>query len=248
MSQSVHVTKPVAVAVAEYVDVIILNLNETDVVLESVKRLKREPWNVIVVDNGSDTEHKEQIRQASGFDLVDLPVNNGASVGRNRGLDRSEAEYVFLLDGDILYIPGTIEALTSLMPDDAGCLGVHNIHSWDGTRHREDANFKWPDNPGKVSDDFPMAWTQYGLFRGDMLRKLRFYDEGVFGQAGNGYEDDWLYHEMKELGYKSYYVPNVMYYHEAHGGQRWLDQKKIDNRNKERKAIFNQRWGKSWHE
>lgn len=230
------------------VDVIILNLNEIDVVRDSIRRLLKEPWNIIVVDNGSDDNSKDVLRGTPGITLVDCAENHGASVGRNAGLDVSTADYVFLLDGDILYIPGTIENLIPLMPEDAGCLGVHNSQRWDGTGAPEDADLRWPGVVTAPNNDFPMAWTQYGLFRGDLLRTIRFYDEGVFGEAGGGYEDDWLYHEMKERGYESYYVDGVLYYHERHGGQRWLDAKAMKNRNEERKAIFNKRWGKSWHE
>lgn len=232
------------------VDVLILNLNETDIVLDSIRRLKKEPAvNVVVVDNGSDEGHKERLRVTEGIVLIDLPENRGPSVGRNAGLDHTTAPYVFLLDGDILYVPGTIPTLERIINQlpDAGCVGVHHLTLWGGTQIREVADLRMTD-PGQPPDDFPMAWTQYGLFRGDLLRQLRFYDQGVFGEAGNGYEDDWLYKDMRRAGFKSYYVPNVLYYHEKHGGQRWLTQKGKDNKNEERREVFTNYWKDTpWH-
>jgi hypothetical protein len=93
-----------------------------------------------------------------------------------------------------------------------------------------------------------MAWTQFGLFNGKMLREKRFFEEGVYGEAGNGYEDDWLWNEMHQDDYISYYLPKPLYYHEQHGGQRWLDKKGIENKNEERKALFVAKWGKTWYE
>lgn len=224
------------------VDVVILNLNEINVVSESIYRLKREGFRIIVVDNGSDDDSKDILRATEGIEFIDLPENRGSSVGRNAGIDRTTSNYVFLLDGDILYVPGTIQKLIQHFPADAGCLGVHNPNKYDGVQYREQADVRFPEPVG-VFADFPMAWTQYGLFRGDFLREVRFPTEGVFGEAGVGYEDDWLYREMRERGLKSYYVPNVLYYHEKHGGARFLKAKGLPVRDDERLAAFTKRWG-----
>lgn len=224
------------------VDVIVLNLNEINVVAESIYRLKKEGWNIIVVDNGSDDDSKSILRETDGITLVDLPENLGQSKGRNAGIALTTAPYVFLLDGDILYIPGTIKKLVAAIPDDAGCLGVHNPARYDGTLDRAEADMQFPEPLG-VFADFPMAWTQYGLFDGDFLREVRFPEHGAFGEPGVGYEDDWIYREMCERGLKSYYVPNVIYYHEKHGGARFLKAKGMPVRDDERKALFAERWG-----
>lgn len=228
------------------VDVLILNLNEIDVVEQSLRRLKKEGWNVIVVDNGSDDDSFVRLQKQNGISLVRNATNNGPSVGRNTGLEATDKEFVFLLDGDILYIPGTIDAMLRLMPDDAGCLGVHNTTKWDGTRQIDEADPVWPEKHSQPLSDFPMAWTQYGLFRGEFLRHVRFYEEGVFGEAGNGWEDNFLYLDMLKQDYQSYYIDGVLYYHEAHGGQKWLTEKGVANRNAERKAIFQAAWDE-WH-
>lgn len=230
-------------------DVLILNLNEIEVVEQSLRRLKKEPWNVIVVDNGSDDDSYERLQKYDWITLVRNEKNLGPSVGRNTGLDKSTAEYVFLLDGDILYIPGTIPHLWDLMPKDAGCIGVHNPLDYDGTQIKEEADPVFPNDPGKPYKDFDMAWTQYGLFRGDLLRECRFYAEGIFGESGIGYEDDWLWHDMKERGYASYYVPNITYYHERHGGARFLKGKGLPVRSDERYKIFKKHWkSPAWNE
>lgn len=226
-------------------DAVIICLDQAHVVCRSARRLLKEGNRVIIVDNGSEPEHTEQLVQLGEtypeIKLVLLGENTGPSVGRNAGLDYTVSERVFLLDGDILYIPGAIAGLSSLMDSlpDAGCVGVHNVHSWDGTRSVEEADPRWPTDPAGPLADFPMAWTQFGLFDGELLRRVRFYAEGVFGVAGNGYEDNFLYLDILKAGLKSYYVPNVLYYHEAHGGQDWLTKHGMPNHNEERRTIFN---------
>lgn len=231
-------------------DVILLTLNEAYIASESVRRLQKEGHNIIVVDNGSDIKDKEIWKKTKDITLVDIDENHGASVGRNAGIAFSGAPYVFLLDGDILYIPGTIahlEKIIDALPQ-AGCVGVHNLRRSDGTMDRNAADILF--NPqGTMYKDVDIAWTQYGLFRGDLLRECKFVTEGAFGEAGNGYEDDWLWQDMESRGYHSYYLPDVLYYHDKHGGQNWLDKKDLSNKNTERYELFKKHWHDvAWHD
>lgn len=229
------------------VDVLIICLNEGIIVRDSVYRLQKEKnLNIIVVDNGSDDGSKRILSHLPGITYIDLPENVGVSRGRNAGLAKTTAKYVFLLDGDILYIPGTIRVMEKFMDDtpDAGCIGVHNTGRWDGTADRtlSDSLFTMT---VPARDDFPIAWTQYGLFRGDFLRKTRFIEEGVFGLPGNGFEDDFLYLDMLKGGLRSCYIDNVVYYHDAHKGSRVLEERGQSLMHEERAAIFNKAW-KEW--
>lgn len=232
------------------VDVLILCLNEGALVAESIYRLKREGHRIIVVDNGSDDGSKDILRATDGITLIDLTENTGSSVGRNHGIQATNAEYVFLMDGDILYVPGTITGLLTDYPADAGCVGVQNPLARAGTLDRDRADTRWPTNPGKRYSDFKMAWTQYGLFRGDLLRSIQFHAEGVFGEPGVGYEDDWYFQELNARGLKSYYYPLLTYYHERHGGARFLNAKGLPVRDAERQAAFKSRWPDvvPWHD
>lgn len=226
------------------IDAIILNLNEINVVRDSIRRMKKDGLRIIVVDNGSDDGGKEELQETDGIELVDLKENTGQSRGRNIGLSYSRSEYVLLLDGDILYIPGSAQGMLEEMKKlrGTGCLGLHNPRCWGGTQIRSDADIRWPKNPGKPYNDFDMAWTQYGLFDGKMLRDLGFVTSGAFGEPGVGYEDDWLWHEMARIGKKSYYLPDLVYYHEQHGGKRYLEAHGLPVRDDERKAEFLARW------
>ena len=225
------------------VEAIILCLDEADLVKESVWRLRKDCDKIIVVDNGSSEEQKEILRGIKDITLVDLPENKGISNGRNAGLAVSTREYVFLLDGDILYVPGSIPKLLKAIKKlpDAGCVGCHNPLFSAGVQQREQANAFFPQNT-KLWSDFPMAWTQYGLFRGNLLREIGFVTEGVFGEAGIGYEDDWLYQEFLARGFKSYYLEGLIYYHERHGGARWLKKMGLPIRDEERKKAFKDKW------
>lgn len=233
--------------------VICLNFNELEVSKDSVRRLLKEPdLEVILVDNGSDDGSKEYYRNVSAdnFVFVDLPDNTGSSTGRNKGIEVSKGKNIFLIDGDILYIKGTIAEYQKILDkyDDAFCVGQNSMALLHETGHNGTYDIMEADMSMSytytVEDWFPMAWTQYGLFRGDLLRKVKFYDEGIFGEPGYGYEDTWLWYEMMALGHKSLSCSAPIYYHFAHGSFRELGKQDKEHKMLERKKIFEKKWGK----
>lgn len=244
------------------VSVCLLNWNEFNVSRDSVRRLMKEPdvTQIVLVDNGSTDESKEYFRSLvqHGFTLVDLPENMGPSVARNKGIEQCDEDYIFLLDGDILYVPGTIAEYQKILDNyqDAFCVGQNSFEllsrlGHNGTLNAVEADLRMPTDY-TISDWFPMAWTQYGLFRGDLLREFKFIEDGPFGEAGWGYEDDDYYHEMKRLGYTALSVDKPLYYHEAHTGIKELirseSREYFDIKMKARKKIFDKKWGRgsSW--
>jgi len=231
---------------------IVLNWNELEVSKDTVRLLLGEKHEVILVDNGSTDGSKKLFANINddNFVFVDLPKNMGASVGRNKGIAKATQENIFLIDGDILYVKGTIaeyEKVLEAYPD-AGCVGQNshkllNELGHNGVYEPSEADYKMS-KEYVVEDGFPMAWTQYGLFRGKMLKKLKFPTVGVFGEAGYGFEDDWLYHQMKEDGWSSLAVDKPVYYHFAHSGWRELDKAGLSDNMNKRKKLFEKRWGK----
>jgi hypothetical protein len=94
--------------------------------------------------------------------------------------------------------------------------------------------------PSTIYSGFPMAWTQYGLFRNT---GQKFPEEYPFDRAGMGYEDSWWYWEMKEKGLESYFITRPLYYHDAHAGHRELAKLKQDTLEKERMEAFHKEFG-----
>lgn len=240
---------------------LVLNWNELSVSKDSVRRLLKEPEvdSVFVVDNGSTDGSKEYFGKMKGvakFGFIDLPTNTGPSVARNIGISMIQADAIFLIDGDILYCPGTIKEYAKILEKypDAFCVGQNSFErvmqlGYNGTMDPIEADMRMPDDY-TISDWFPMSWTQYGLFRADLLKAHPFIEEGAFGEAGYGLEDTWLYHQMKGLGYVSLAVDKPLYYHQAHSGIKELVKAGLSLKLEERKKIFEKKWGKGmdWSE
>jgi glycosyltransferase involved in cell wall biosynthesis len=229
---------------------IILNWNNLNVSRDSIRRLRREVP-IIVVDNGSNDGSQLYFADKLKKDeYIQMGYNAGNCVARNFGIQRVKTKYFFLLDGDILYVPNSIKVLETILDkyDTCGCVGVNNnesIHKYgfNGTPNLDEASIKA--EPSPIFKGFPMAWTQYGLFRNT---GQKFPDFDPFDTAGIGYEDDWYYHEMKESGLESFFIQYPLYFHDAHAGKRELNKAKADMREEERKKAFNDKWGSNWQE
>jgi glycosyltransferase involved in cell wall biosynthesis len=221
------------------ISVLVLSWNELETVKKSVERLKKEPHEIWVVDNDSQDGTKEWLKTQKGINIIQLPENMGAAYARNRIIEKFTGDYLLMLDGDIVYIPNSAQALKEALeklPKDAYCLGIHN-ESWDGASKWSEANHDWP-GIGRIKSHFAIAWTQYGLFKGELVRKYPFPEHKEFGKAGYGYEDDYMNAQMEEKGYKSYHCTRPLYYHDAHKTSQIMGEKKKKESEEKRREVF----------
>jgi len=230
---------------------IVLNWNESHISVDSTRMLLEEGHDVIVVDNGSDDDSEKYFSKfGSSIKYIRLNHNYGSSLGRNAGIQFIEHPYTFLIDGDILYVKGTIEAYANILDEfsDAGCVGYLDIdkrtsNGWKHGTQDIGSSDKSMGEIKQIGEWYPMAWTQFGLFRSEVLRKYKFVDIPPFNQYGHGLEDDWLYRRMKVDGWRSLHVDKPFYYHDAHFGLRQLGEKGLSSMIEERKAVFFNHWG-----
>lgn len=220
------------------ISALILSWNEFPMVKESVLRMSKDNIEIWVVDNGSTDGTQEWLNSNKHLtNSILFKTNMGISVARNAAIKEFTGDYLLMLDGDIEYIPGSAEGLRETLtdlPKDTYCLGICCLN---GVENRTLVTDKWI-GAGEIRDDIAIAWTQYGLFKGDMIRKHHFPEQGAFTGPGWGYEDDYLNAEMEALGYKTYYCTRPLYYHEKHTGQKNLKAEGVNPRFAERMRIL----------
>jgi len=220
------------------ISALILSWNELETVKESVLRMSKEDIEIWVVDNGSTDGTPQWLNKNKHLtNSILFKVNMGISVARNAVIKEFKGDYLLMLDGDAVYIPGSaaglLETLLKLSPD-AYCLGICCLN---GIENKTLATDKWG-GPGTIRTDIAIAWTQYGIFKGDLIRKHHFPEQGAFTGPGWGYEDDYLNAEMEALGYFTYYCTAPRYYHEKHTGQKNLKAEGVCSRFAERMQIL----------
>lgn len=93
--------------------------------LESIRARTTEPYEVIVVDNGSGPETLDMLRAIDDphVRVVYNKRNRGYAGGNNDGIAAASGEYVVLLNNDVVVSEGWLDALIAPFAHDAG-IGV----------------------------------------------------------------------------------------------------------------------------
>jgi GT2 family glycosyltransferase len=88
--------------------------------IESVLAQRHRPFELIVVDDGSDDETAEEIRRRHGRSVrVVSEAHRGVAAARNLGVRNSAGPYLAFLDSDDTWRPGKLAAQVAFMQGDA---------------------------------------------------------------------------------------------------------------------------------
>jgi GT2 family glycosyltransferase len=109
--------------------VLILSWNTrelTERCLDSLPQLldRHELYEVIVVDNASSDGSAEMLAARSDITLIRNDDNRGYAGGVNQAYGASRGELVLLLNSDVVFLPGAIEAMLRFLDDKPEAAGV----------------------------------------------------------------------------------------------------------------------------
>ncbi|MEK9200661.1 MAG: glycosyltransferase family 2 protein, partial [Patescibacteria group bacterium] len=93
--------------------IIILSYNVQKLILDCLASIPTHPdWEIIVPDNGSTDDSVSQIKKKfPKVKIIENQKNLGFAAGNNIGINKSEGEYVLLLNPDTIVYPNTIETV-----------------------------------------------------------------------------------------------------------------------------------------
>jgi glycosyltransferase involved in cell wall biosynthesis len=171
--------------------------------LESLFALDYEPFEVIVVDDGSTDRSAEVARSFARVRLVQQ-ANRGPAAARNAGLAVAHGVFVGIHDADDLVPPAKLDLqVTHLLENpQVGCVLGRQ---------------RWIDPPPHLKrdpiynelDGIPLP---SGVFRTSVLRRLGGYDESF-----RSHENMDLLFRLRELGSEIAVLPDVVLYRRFHG-------------------------------
>ncbi len=115
---------------------VIVNFNSSRLVkscVESIKKWGAGEYEIIVVDNTSREEDKNELRKIEGIKIIELSINRGYAAGINCGVKASKGEYTVLMNPDVVFQ----SPLDSIFPffnknPRAGAVGIRLLNR-DGT-------------------------------------------------------------------------------------------------------------------
>lgn len=183
---------------------IITTLDNLPMLKRQIPIMQTEVGHIIVVNNGSIDETKEWLdtNPVQGMTIIHRQ-NLGAGPGRNAGLaawDLAPTPYTLMLDGGILPPVGGVAALKAYLErhPEAHVISPEIVSCF--TTNEEEALHKITEPlTDKVFLQSYLTSTGYGMCRAEAW-KVRFSEEGPFGEAGWGVDDNDLAFRWDKAG------------------------------------------------
>lgn len=229
--------RPQCTSHVQSVDIIVCVHNALDDVsrcLDSVGRSTSMPYNLILVDDGSNPETKNFLADYAQNHPVKLFRNDharGYTLAANQGLRESKADFVILLNSDTIVTKQWLDRMICCANSDPqiGIVGpLSNTASWQSVPKIEDQG-DWAENPlpEDVSEDTMANWIAESsvriypempllngfclMIKRMVIEQIGIFDEENFG-AGYGEEDDYAI-RARQAGWKLALADDVYIYH-----------------------------------
>jgi len=210
--------------------VVIPNYNGKHFLKECFESLMNQDYSfdVIIVDNASEDGSVEYIeKNYPEFSIIQNKENLGFAAAVNQGINRSQTEYVFLLNNDVELEPDCISnivdclekddktfAVTSKMVqyqnrdriDDAG--DEYTVMGWT----KKVGHNKSPQDYNQERETFS-ACAGAAIYRKSVFDKIGLFDENFFAYM----EDVDISYRARIHGYKCIYCPEAVVYHRGSG-------------------------------
>ena len=232
--------------------IIIPVLNRYEYTLQCLKYLKETthcPYEIIIVDDGSNQHNINILKQVKGIQFIQNEKNLGFAKTCNRGASVAKAPYLLFLNNDTIPKSNWLEALleTIQQEDSTGIVGSKLI--FPGTTSVQHAGLAF-DQHGlpyhldlkNYSEDKSVTHSRYVnavtgacfLTRKSLFQKLNGFDEAY----QNGFEDIDYCLRVAELGYLTKYcAKSELYHYESITEGRINYLQEVRNRN-----FFQDRW------
>lgn len=214
------------------ISIIILTYNQleyTKMCIESIFEYTNEPFELIMVDNGSTDGTMEYLKSIVSFSpslvrykVIQNSENMGFARGCNQGIEDAAGEYILLLNNDVIVTEGWLKRMLSRLKQDssAGIVGPCS-NKVSGLQFEPDAVYSTMkemhefargfgvQNSGRVLESARLVGFCM-LIKMEVLDKTGLLDE-MFS-SGN-FEDDDLCIRAQQAGYKCLIAQDVFVHH-----------------------------------
>jgi len=217
--------------------VVIPNLNGMKYLkdcLDSLQQCEKEPFPIIVVDNGSTDGSAELIRREyPHVELICFSENKGFCSAVNAGILAADTPYVILLNNDTTVAPGFVSYLTKAVKANAGYFscGAKMVSMYhpdvidDAGDYYCALGWAFARGKGRPAGKYEKPVEVFAacggaaIYRTDLLKELGLFDEQHFAYL----EDMDIGYRAKLHGYKNRFEPKALVYHagSASSGSRY---------------------------
>jgi GT2 family glycosyltransferase len=224
--------------------------NYTKIALESIRSYTKHPYEVIIVDNGSEAETTDWLRTLDGVRVIYNPTNRGFAGGNNQGIAAARGEYVVVLNNDVVVTEGWLEdMIDALRRNPLTGVSAPRSNRVAGIQLLPDANYPDVNAMHRYAAERRAAWRKCGFYVDRAIGFCLCIDRRVVDEIGGiderfgagNFEDDDFCMRVRAAGYKIYVCDDVFIHH---FGSVTFAANKIDWQ-----ASMNQNWvtfAKKW--
>ena len=245
---------------APAVSLIILNFNKSHLTAECLRSVWRHtggyPYEILVVDNGSDPEDFAALTAISGpFRLVRLQTNRFFGEGNNIGAESARADLVCFMNNDIIVTPHWLEPLMEVHERhaDCGAVGPKFVYP-DGSLQEAGALIDAAGDAKRLGHGADASDEAYNRFRQVdyvsaatlLLSRADFESVLGFDLAWDPayYEDTDLCLKISSRGRKIYYCPDsTVVHYESVTTSDTSQPLRLDHLKEVNRQKFVARWG-----
>lgn len=205
--------------------IVILSYNQVEFTkncLDSIRRNTNAPYEVIIIDNNSNEETIQYLREQEDIILIENKENKGFAGGSNQGMKIASGEYILLLNNDTIVTKGYLENMIKLLESDSeiGIVGPITNNTIGKQKIQVDIPYENIDEievyGEKISKSNQKAERSVRLIGFCMLLKKEFTKEiGIFDEGfriGNYEDEDLCIRTL--LARKKLYICNTSFvYH-----------------------------------
>lgn len=213
----------------------------TKMALESIRQHTEQPYEVVIVDNGSGPETVDWLRTLEDVRVIYNPENRGYAGGNNQAIAAARGEYIVLLNNDVIVTEGWLDGLLSAFDRVPG-LGMSAPRSNRVAGDQQTADSNYAD--GNEMQAYAKRRRERHRAQGYVTERAiglclcidrRVIEEigGIDERFGAGnFEDDDFCIRVRAAGYRIYVCDDVFIHH---FGSQTFAANKVD-------------WQKSMHE
>ncbi|HZT11299.1 MAG TPA: glycosyltransferase family 2 protein [Candidatus Baltobacteraceae bacterium] len=197
-------------------------LNFTKIALDSIRRYTSGPYEVIIVDNGSDAETVSWLAAQSGIHVIYNAENRGYAAANNQAMAAARGEYVVLLNNDVILTEGWLDGLLAAFDRIPG-LGISAPRSNKvaGDQLVVDAEYTGEDGLQIFARERAAAARGQGYLTDRAIGLCLCIDRRVIEEIGGlderfglgNFEDDDYSVRARAAGYKIYVCDDVFIHH-----------------------------------
>nr|WP_208403258.1 glycosyltransferase [Paenibacillus sp. BK720] len=214
--------------------------------VETIRKHTKDPYELIVIDNGSTDGTLEYLRQQRII-TISLPVNTGFPAACNWGLRLARGDRLLLLNNDVLVTAGWLRRMNRTLDSDpaVGIVGPMTNYAsgkqqiaMDGDYEGFAARLGADQNKKHESVNRIIGFCM--LFSRSLMKQIGVLDERF---SPGHYEDDDYCYRANQAGFKVVIAKDAFVYHRGSASFGGYASDELEELLRRNRRLFKDKWG-----